>query len=151
VRVPVAVAQVPVCWSVPRNTETILAAIAGAGAGTLLVLPEGMLSGYDDRLSGLDGLRPEELAQAREVIGAAARHRGVHVVFGTLLAEDGQWWNAAIYCAPDGRSWVYRKVNLAMHERGRLAAGSALPTVRITLPAGDVRAGVQLCREIRFP
>jgi hypothetical protein len=26
----VAVAQVPVCWSVPRNLETILAAIGGA-------------------------------------------------------------------------------------------------------------------------
>lgn len=151
VQVPVTVAQVPVCWSVPRNTETILAAISGAGAGTLLVLPEGALSGYDDRLSGLDDLRPGELAQAREAIAAAARRGGVHVVFGTLLPGDGQWWNAAVYYAPDGRSWVYRKVNLAMHERGRLAAGSALPTLRITLPAGEVRAGIQLCREIRFP
>jgi hypothetical protein len=46
---------------------------------------------------------------------------------------------------------VYRKANLAMHERGRLAAGPALPTVTVQLPAGHVRAGVQLCREIRFP
>ena len=150
-QVPVTVAQVPVCWSVPRNTETILAAIGGTKAGTLLVLPEGALSGYDDRLSGLDELRPGELAQARDAIAAAARRGGVHVVFGTLLPEDGQWWNAAIYCAPDGRPWVYRKVNLATHERGRLAPGSALPTVAITLPAGEVRAGIQLCREIRFP
>jgi predicted amidohydrolase len=150
-RVPVAVAQVPVRWSVPGNLETILAAIGGTGSGTLLVLPEGVLSGYDDQLSGLDGLRPGELAQAREVIAAAARHSGVHVVFGTLLPEGGQWWNAAIYCAPDGRSQVYRKVNLAMHERGRLAAGSALPTVAMTLPDGELRAGIQLCREIRFP
>jgi hypothetical protein len=28
-QVPVAVAQVPVCWSVPRNLETILAAWHG--------------------------------------------------------------------------------------------------------------------------
>jgi hypothetical protein len=28
-QVPVAVAQVPVCWSVPRNPETILAAWHG--------------------------------------------------------------------------------------------------------------------------
>jgi omega-amidase len=150
-RVPVAVAQVPVCWSVPRNTETILAAIGAAGAGTVLVLPEAALSGYDDRLSGLDDLNPGELAQARAAIAAAARDNGVHVFFGTLLPGHGQWWNAAVYCPPAGEPWVYRKVNLATHERGRLAAGSALPTLRMTLPAGELRAGVQLCREIRFP
>src|SRR5690348_4332461 len=82
-RVPVAVAQVSVCWSVPRNTETILAAIAGTAAGTLLVLPEAALSGYDDRLSGLDDLKPGELAEARKIIAGAARDTGVHVVFGT--------------------------------------------------------------------
>src|SRR5216683_282738 len=59
-QVPVAVAQVPVYWSVPRNLETILAAIGGA-------------------------------------------------------------------------------------------AGAALPTLGMTLPAGELQAGVQLCREIRFP
>jgi predicted amidohydrolase len=68
-----------------------------------------------------------------------------------LLFEHGRWWNAALYCSPAGQLWVYRKANLAMHERGRLAAGSALPTLRMSLPGGDVRAGVQLCREIRFP
>ena len=150
-QVPVAVAQVPVCWSVPRNLATILAAIGAAGAGTVLVLPEAALSGYDDQLSGLGDLSPGELAEAREVIAAAARDTGVHVVFGTLLPEHGQWWNAAVYCSPAGRSWVYRKVNLATHERGRLAAGTGLPTLRMTLPAGAVLAGVQLCREIRFP
>ena len=150
-RVPVAVAQVPVCWSVPRNTETILTAIGGVGAGTVLVLPEAALSGYDDQLSGLGDLSPGELAQAQEVIAAAARDTGVHVIFGTLLPEHGQWWNAAVYRAPAGRSWVYRKVNLATHERGLLTAGAALPTLRMMLPGGAVRAGVQLCREIRFP
>ena len=150
-QVPVAVAQVPVCWSVPRNLETILAAIGAAGTGTVLVLPEAVLSGYDDQLSGLGALRPGELAEARDAIAAAARAHGVHVFFGTLLPEHGQWWNAAVYCSPAGRSWVYRKVNLAMHERGRLAAGAALPLLRVTLPTGEALAGVQLCREIRFP
>ena len=89
-RVPVAVAQVPVCWSVPRNTETILTAIGGVGAGTVLVLPEAALSGYDDQLSGLGDLSPGELAQAQEVIAAAARDTGVHVIFGSLLHEQGQ-------------------------------------------------------------
>ncbi len=70
---------------------------------------------------------------------------------GTLLFEQGQWWNAAVYFSPAGQSWAYRKINLAMHERGRIAAGSVLPTVQMALPAGDVQAGIQLCREIRLP
>jgi omega-amidase len=150
-RVPVAVAQVPVCWSVQRNVETITAVIGAAAAGTLLVLPECALSGYDDQLSGLDQLRPAELAEARGTVSRAATEADVHVVYGTLLHERGRWWNAGIYVSPAGHSWIYRKINLAMHERGRLAAGPALPTLVMNLPAGDLHAGIQLCREIRFP
>lgn len=150
-RVPVAVAQVPVCWSVRRNVGTILDAIGSVGAGTVLALPECALSGYDDQLSGLDGLDPAELASARDEVGRAARRAGVHVFCGTLLPGHGRWWNAAYYFPPAGEPWVYRKVNLAMHERGRLAAGSALATLPVQLPGGELRAGVQLCREIRFP
>lgn len=150
-RVPVAVAQVPVGWSVRRNVGTVLDAIGAVGPGTVLVLPECALSGYDDQLSGLDGLDPAGLAAARDEVAGAARRSGVHVFCGTLLAERGRWWNAACYFPPDGEPWVYRKVNLAMHERGRLAAGAALPTAAARLPTGVLRAGVQLCREIRFP
>jgi predicted amidohydrolase len=150
-QVPVAVAQVPVSWSVPGNLETILAALGAVDAGTLLVLPECALSGYDDQLSGLGDLVPGELAEARDAIAAATRRRGVHVVCGTLLFEHGRWWNAAVYFSPAGQACAYRKVNLAMHERGRLAPGSVLPTVRMALPGGEAVAGIQLCREIRFP
>ena len=38
-RVPVAVAQVPVCWSVRRNVGTVLDAIGGVAVGTVLALP----------------------------------------------------------------------------------------------------------------
>jgi predicted amidohydrolase len=149
--VPVAVAQVPVRRSVPGNLETILAALGAVDAGTLLVLPECALSGYDDQLSGLGDLVPGDLAEARDAIAAAARRRGVYVVCGTLLFEHGRWWNAAVYFSPAGPACAYRKVNLAAHERGRLAAGSVLPVLRMALPAGEVVAGIQLCREIRFP
>jgi predicted amidohydrolase len=150
-RVPVAVAQVPVCWSVRRNVGTVLDAVGATAPDTVLALPEAVLSGYDDELSGLAGLDPAELAAAQDAVGQAARRAGVHVVCGTLHHADGHWWNAAVYFPPAGPRWMYRKVNLATHERGRLSAGSALPTLPIRLPAGELRAGVQLCREIRFP
>lgn len=151
VQVPVAVAQVPVCWSVESNLNTILDAIASVDPGTVLVLPEAALSGYDDTLSGLGDLRPGDVAAACGTIEGAARNAGVHVFCGTLLCEQGEWCNAAIYFSPTGETWTYRKVNLALHERGKLVPGSELPTVTMTLPAGQVTVGVQLCREIRFP
>lgn len=150
-QVPVVVAQIPVRWSIPSNLEAILTALGAVAEGALLVLPECALSGYDDELSGLDHLVPGELAEARDVIAAAARRRGVHVICGTLLFEHGRWWNAAVYFSPTGQACAYRKVNLAMHERARLTAGSALPVLRMALPTGEVLAGIQLCREIRFP
>lgn len=149
--VPVAVAQIPITWSVPANVRVIEEVINEVEPGTLLVLPEAAISGYDDTLSRLDDLAPEELADAYRVIAAAATDTGVHVVCGSLLHEVGRWWNAGLYFAPGRHWWIYRKINLAMHERGRLSAGSELPTVDLELPAGRVTAGVQLCREIRFP
>jgi predicted amidohydrolase len=150
-RVSVAVAQIPVCWAVSRNTATVVEMIGQVEAGTVLVLPECALSGYDDQLSGLDDLDPGELATARDAVSAAAVRANVHVVCGSLLFDRERWWNAAIYFSPAGQAQVYRKVNLATHERGRLAAGSALPLMRMTVPRGTMQAGVQLCREIRFP
>jgi predicted amidohydrolase len=149
--VSVAVAQIPVSWSVERNIKTVVAAVGEMGAGTILVLPECALSGYDDELSGLDDLDPDELAAARDAVADAAVRAKVHVVCGTLLFEHDRWWNAAICFSPEGRSQTYRKVNLATLERGRLEAGSALPVMQLSLPGGVMRAGIQLCREIRFP
>jgi predicted amidohydrolase len=120
-------------------------------AGTVLVLPECAVSGYDDQLSGLDDLDPGELASARDAVSAAAVRANVHVVCGSLLFDRERWWNAAIYFSPAGQAQVYRKVNLATHERGRLAAGSALPLMRMTLAGGAMQAGVQLLPGDPFP
>jgi predicted amidohydrolase len=59
--------------------------------------------------------------------------------------------NAAIYLAPDGTRRVHRKVNLATHKRGRLAAGTELPVLPLRLDGGSLAVGVQLCREIVYP
>src|ERR1700753_4340117 len=63
----------------------------------------------------------------------------------------GAWWNAAIYLSPDGTRQIYRKVNLATHERGSLSAGSELPVLSLRRTGGTVPVEVQLCRDIVFP
>lgn len=121
--VAVAVAQMSVTWDIRQNLAGITSCLADTRAGEIVVLPEACLSGYDDRLSGLDRLDPGVLAGAVDSLAAMAADKGIHLFCGSLLCEDGPWWNAAIYLSPDGTRWTYRKVNLATHERGRLAAG----------------------------
>jgi predicted amidohydrolase len=149
--VAVAVAQTPVTWDVSQNLAAITSCLADTRAGEIVVLPEACVSGYDDRLSGLDRLDRGVLAQAVDRLAGLAADRGAHLFCGSLLFEDGAWWNAALYLAPDGTRWTYRKVNLATHERGRLAAGSELPVLQLRLDGGSLAVGVQLCREIVFP
>jgi predicted amidohydrolase len=149
-KVPVAVAQIPVTWNLSENLEVITAAIADAEPGEVVVLPEAAVSGYDDQLSGLGDLDGEAIANACEYLAGLARDRRIHLFCGSLRSERGEWWNAALYFSPAGGSWTYQKVNLATHERGRLAAGSELPTLRVCLDGGPLIVGVQLCREILF-
>lgn len=149
--VAVAVAQTLVTWDIGKNLAAITACLADTRPGEIVVLPEACVSGYDDCLSGLDQLNAAAVASAVDSLAELARSKGIHLFCGSLLFEHGAWWNAAIYLGPDGTRWTYRKVNLATHERGRLAAGGELPTLQLRLQGGPLTVGVQLCREILFP
>jgi predicted amidohydrolase len=160
-RIPVVIGQLEIGWDPAGNSARITSFLrAEASPGCLVVLPEAALSGYDDELSGLGSLDPRALTTAAAAVAATATERGLHVLCGSLLPENGTWYNAALYFGPAGERWIYRKVNLATHERGRLSAGSALRP--LTLPAGPgcrdtgsatapVSVGVQLCRELKYP
>jgi len=175
---PVVIGQLEIDWDPARNAERIISFLrAETRPGSLAVLPEAALSGYDDQLSGLDRLDPRALAAAQSAVAAAARELGVHVLCGSLLPELGGWCNAAIYFGPAGERWTYRKVNLATHERGRLAPGASLPLLRLPaegaqhsgssaedprdaerpplarppLARPPLAIGVQLCRELKYP
>jgi predicted amidohydrolase len=164
----VVVGQLEADWDPVRNSERVVSFLrAETRPGCLAVLPEAVLSGYDDQLSGLDRLDERALAAGRTAVAAAARDLGVHVLCGSLLPESGSFSNAAMYFGPAGERWTYRKVNLATHERGLLAAGHSLPLLRLKdarppqdapsaggRPAAErppVDIGVQLCRELRYP
>jgi predicted amidohydrolase len=151
VKAPVAVAQIPVTWDTEQNLSAIAGVLADAQPGEIVVLPEGALSGYGPDLSILGRLDPTALAHATGRLAELVRKQAVHLFCGSLLYEHGTWSNAALYISPHGTQWTYRKINLAMNERGRLEAGSELPTLRLHLDGGSLTVGVQICREIRFP
>lgn len=147
----VLVAQVPAVWDVSANLTTFDEVLGQARPNDVVVLPEGMLSGYGDDLSPLGALDPAEVTAAVLRAGRLARQRRVHVFCGSLLPVDGGWCNAGLFFSSEGSHQVYRKINLATHERGRLHPGDDLPTIGIHQADGRITAGVQLCREIRFP
>ncbi|WIM93606.1 carbon-nitrogen hydrolase family protein [Actinoplanes oblitus] len=151
-RVSILVGQVPAVWDVETNLATVREVVGEARAGDVVVLPEGMLSGYGEDLGPLGTLDPAAVTDAIGQVAELARRHGVHVFCGTLLPENGGWANAGLYFAAGGGHQVYRKINLAMNERGPLVAGDGLPTFAVGGVAGpEFVAGVQLCREIRFP
>jgi predicted amidohydrolase len=169
-RLRVVIGQLEVGWDPAGNSRRIISFLhAEASPGSLVVLPEAALSGYDDQLSGLASLDRRALASAVTAVAATTARQGLHVLCGSLLPEHDEWCNAALYFGPAGERWIYRKVNLATHERWRLAAGSALPVLTLpapTLPAPTLpgltgcpdastaapfRVGVQLCRELKYP
>lgn len=150
-RASIAIAQFPITWNIEHNLAAITSLLANVQPDEIVVLPEGALSGYGTDLSALERLQPLALAHAMDRLAELAQHRAIHLFCGTLLFEHGAWSNAALYFSPDGTRWTYRKINLAMNERGRLDAGSELSTLPIRLASGPVTLGVQICREIRFP
>jgi len=150
-KISAVVAQTRVSWDIQRNLAAISAALAGTRPGELVVLPEAAVSGYDDELSGLAALDGDAVRAGIDRVAEQAQTRGIHIFCGSLLPEEDGWTNAALYLAPDGSRQVYRKVNLASHERGRLAAGQRLPLIEMRFDGQPLLAGIQLCREISFP
>jgi predicted amidohydrolase len=145
------VAQFSITWDIKRNLELISEVLTEARHDDIVVLPEGALSGYGPDLSVLDDLDTPALAHAMDRVADLAQQQAVHLFCGTLLFDQGAWSNAAVYFSPSGTRWIYRKVNLAMNERGRLEAGTELSTLSIPMADGHVGLGVQICRDIRFP
>jgi predicted amidohydrolase len=143
--------QVPITWNIVDNVATVASALQLTSPHDLLVLPEGMISGYDDQLTGLQALQSGEVNEAIDAVSDMARARNIHLICGTLHHDDGGWSNAAIYFAPDGERRVYQKVNLATGERSRLIAGTHLPIFELRVDDGMLKVSPQLCRELRFP
>src|SRR4051812_14933682 len=125
----IVVAQVPAVWDVEANLRTVRGVVAEAQAGDVVVLPEGMLTGYGEDLTPLDGLEPATVFHAVAQVARLAEREQVHIFCGALLPADGGWSNAALFFPAQGACQVYQKINLATNERGRLRPGSRLPTV----------------------
>ncbi len=119
----------------------------------LLVLPQGVLGGYHDRIGGDDeesstDLPPVVDLDGPEVAAIVAETRSITACFGlTERGDDGLRYNTAV-CAAEGRILgVHRKVHLPTGERAAYAAGDRLDV--LDTPQGPL--GILIDYDKTFP
>jgi predicted amidohydrolase len=147
----VAAIQMPVLMDVAANLQHLEAAVISLRPGTLAVAPEGCLSGYLPEPGMVRHLRGSVTANAIEAAHDVAKQAGVHLIAGACVEIDGAWRNASYYLGPSGERWRYDKINLATSERGDFTPGDKLPVLDLLVDGLNIRVGVQMCREIRYP
>jgi predicted amidohydrolase len=145
------VGQFLIGFDIPTNLHSILTIVENAEQDDLILLPEGAISGYSDDPALTEQLDPGKIKWAIAELQKVVKQKKVHLVCGACLLKEGHWYNTAVYFSPVLTKIAYRKINLATHERTHFTAGNKLPLLTLDLPHGSVQAGIQLCREIRFP
>jgi len=145
------VAQFPVTLSIQNNLKIIDSVLEQTSTGDLVIFPEGSVSGYTTDTAFLQQIDPDELTAALKHIRNEAEQRRINVWVGACINEDGKWFNTAQGFSSDGEAHIYRKINLATHERGVFSTGSNLPIFELLTQEGKIKVGIQICRELRFP
>lgn len=150
-KISAIIAQFPITLSIPHNLELIDEIVAQADPGDLIIFPEGSVSGYLTDLSFLKHINSSELSAGLDHLKKGAERQKVNLWVGACVNQGGKWFNTAYGFTPEGKTHIYQKINLAYHERGVFTAGNHLPVFELITPKGNVKVGVQLCRELRFP
>lgn len=146
-----AALQFRVTMNPVANVGAIASLLEPIAPGTIVVAPEGALSGYENRAGFTADIDIATTERAIAATAELARAKRLHIVAGACLREDGQWRNSSLYFGPNGERARYDKINLAMSERGVFTPGDTLPVFDINIAGQRVRLGIQMCREIRYP
>jgi len=147
----VAAVQCRVQMDVGANLRDLESALDALPPETLVVAPEGLLSGYLPEPGFVVHLDEATIAQAIERAQGLAMRRRIHLIAGACVRVGASWHNSSFYFGPNGQSWRYDKVNLATSERPDFTPGNSLPTFDVVVDGHPVRLAVQMCREIRYP
>ena len=145
------VAQFPVSLSIRKNLASIDSVLEKTNSGDLVIFPEGSVSGYSSDTAFLKQINLEELKAGLTYIKNEAKRRKINIWVGVCIKIEGKWFNTAQGFSANGDVQIYRKINLAHHERGVFSTGNTLPLFELNTPEGEVKIGVQICRELRYP
>jgi predicted amidohydrolase len=146
-----AALQFRVTMDPAANAAAIASLVEPLAPDTLVVAPEGALSGYENRAGFTADIDIAAISHAISATADLARAKRLHIVAGACLHEAGRWSNSALYFGPYGERARYDKINLAISERDAFEPGDTLPVFDISIAGQPVRLGIQMCREIRYP
>ena len=149
--ISVLVGQFPITFNIYENLNKIKLILEKSCKDDLVVLPEGALSGYSDDIAFLKDVNVEDLKKAMKLLKEEVINREIHLIFGSCILEKEIWYNAAIGYSYNNADFIYKKLNLAFHERGHFKQGEKLEVYPLKIGQTTVNLGIQLCREIRFP
>lgn len=150
-KVSIIIGQFPITFNIKENLNNIKQILDEANEDDLVILPEGALSGYDDDISFLKYIDLQILNYAMNQLKSEVIKRKIHIIFGSCIYQDLNWFNAAIFYSYNNDDFIYKKVNLATHERNVFKAGDELPVFDTIINNQHLKLGIQLCREIRYP
>jgi predicted amidohydrolase len=150
-KISVLVGQFPITFNIYENLKEIKLILKKSQKYDLVVLPEGALSGYSDDSSFLKNVNVEDIKNAMKLLKEEVINKEIHLIFGSCIFEEGVWYNAAICYSYNNPDFIYKKLNLAFHEREYFEQGDKLEVYPLKVGEKIVNLGIQLCREIRFP
>lgn len=147
----IIIGQFPISFNIEENFNNIKKILDESNEDDLVILPEGAISGYDNDITFLKNVDLEKLDNIMNLLKKEAINRKIHIIFGSCIYENSNWYNTAIGYSHCNNDFTYKKVNLATNEREIFTAGNKLPVYEIKIKEQTFKFGIQLCREVRYP
>ncbi len=143
----IKLAQLSISSNIIENKKRIIGVINNTAEGTVVMFPEGMLTGYSpENKDFLQSIDTKILAPSIEEIAGITMKAGCATIFGSVSFENDHAYNSS-YLTYGGKTQEYRKCNLSTLDRKHFHPGNKLEVYTIL----DATAGIQMCRENAFP
>lgn len=145
----IGIVQTSISENISENVAIICEYISHSSDTSILLFPEGMVSGYYPKNpSYVKNLNKDVLGAAIKEIGSIVQKRHINAIIPTALFEDGKWFNTSLWFDTNGRvKHVYKKSNLSNLDRNYFLPGDKLETYAVD----GVNTAIQMCREIKYP
>lgn len=139
----------PVFGKKKENLEQAIELIDKADAD-LLVLPELFSTGYYFPSKAKLMQLAEEIPSGKTVrcFIDLARRKNCHFVFGMAEKKGARAYNSSVYVTPQGKTFLYRKLQLFYKESTIFTRGNLKPKV---FPFYEHKLGMMICFDYMFP
>ncbi len=143
----IKLAQLSISSHISENKNKIIDVINNTSKNTVIIFPEGMLTGYyPDTKNFLQHIDRKMLAPSIEEIVEMSKKAACAVIFGGIAFERDHAYNCS-YLTYMGATHEYRKCNLSTLDRNHFYPGNKIDSYTIL---GTI-IGIQMCRENAFP